>query len=54
MASNSSFSIGDAVETHSLTSSEYNGLPGLVSGRGVEKNGVMRVPVSVQLQDVLN
>ena len=39
------------MQTHSLTAAEYNGLVGSVIGTAVEKNGVMRVPVSLQLSD---
>lgn len=44
------FPEGSKVETHSLTTVEYNALTGIVIGPAVEKNGVMRVPVSLHLQ----
>jgi hypothetical protein len=47
----SMFSIGAKVQTHSLTAAEYNGLVGVVTGAAVEKNGVMRVPVRLELSN---
>jgi ankyrin repeat protein len=45
------FSIGAKVQTHSLTATEYNGLEGVVTGAAVEKNGVTRVPVRLELSN---
>ena len=39
------------MQTHSLMAAEYNGVVGSVTGAAVEKNGVRRVPVSLQLSD---
>mmetsp|Transcript_16002 Transcript_16002/g.26837 ORF Transcript_16002/g.26837 Transcript_16002/m.26837 type:complete len:130 (+) Transcript_16002:236-625(+) len=47
----SKFSIGIRVQTHSLTTAEYNDLKGSVTGPAVEKNGVTRVPVKLRLSD---
>jgi hypothetical protein len=43
------FSLGSEVCTHSLTSVQYNGLTGTVAGAAIEKNGTIRIPVSLQL-----
>lgn len=44
-----SFQVSQKIQTHSLHTSEYNGLQGVVTGPVVEVNGVMRVPVVVRL-----
>jgi hypothetical protein len=48
----SRYFIGAKVQTRLLNVAEYSGLFGTVTGAAqVGKNGVMRVPVSVQLVD---
>jgi ankyrin repeat protein len=47
----SMFPFRTKVQTHSLTATEYNGLEGVVTGPAVEKNGVMRVPVRLELSN---
>lgn len=45
------FSVGVEVMTHSLKTSDYNGLTGTVTGPTVEKNGVTRVTVNIKLRN---
>jgi hypothetical protein len=45
------FAIEAKVQTHSLTSAEYNGLEGVVTGAAVEKDGVTRVSVRLELSN---
>lgn len=43
------FPVGSKVRTHSLAAAEYNNLVGTVSGGATVKNGVRRVPITLEI-----
>jgi hypothetical protein len=45
------FTKGSKVQTHSLTAVEYNYRTGLVTGSSVQKSGVVRIPVCLDLEN---
>jgi hypothetical protein len=48
---NDDFFQGAEVLTHSLTTVQYNDLLGTIAGSAVEKNAIMRFPVSLRLNN---
>lgn len=42
---------GAQVQTHSLTTVQYNYRTGIITGSPFDKNGTIRVPVNLQLDD---
>lgn len=52
MEDTEAFPQGCEVQTHSLTRVEFNALTGVITGPPVEKNGIRRLPVSLQMPNL--